>query len=454
MIKTRFAPSPTGGLHIGGARTALFNYLFARSNPDGKFILRIDDTDQERSKKEYEVNLIRDIKWLGITWDGEPFNQSARLEIYNKYIEELKSRGLIYPCFCSDERLHEMREEQLKNNQPPKYDGHCRNLTQDEIKQRIQSGERPCYRLKLPENYSAEFDDVVRGVQNFPAGTIGDFVIQRSDGMPTYIFASAVDDYLTEITHIIRGDEHIPNTARQVAILDLLSWRRPVFAHIPMVLSNDKRKLSKRTGSKTIEEYRSDGYLPESLLAYLSTLSWTAENDTDLLNLDDMAKNFKLEKIVKSSPIHDETHLLYWQKKAMSLKNPDYIADQIIALDSKFADQKNNLAMLIPELVNDSPFIKSLGESLKFLIEAPLKNNIKNSWDKALAEGILNLSEWDAEHIENYLRAFMKSNKLKGREFFHPIRISLTGIEHGAPLPLIIYALGRETSYTRLLNAE
>ena len=457
MYKTRFAPSPTGGLHIGGARTALFNYLFARSkNNEGEFILRIDDTDSERSKKEYEQNLIRDLHWLGINWNGDYFNQSTRGEIYAKYLDELKAKNLVYPCFCSDERLEQMREEQLKNNLPPKYDGHCKNLSPDEIQTRIQNGERPCWRLRLPENYEAQFEDVVRGVQTFPAGTIGDFVIQRSDGTPTYIFASAVDDYLTKITHIIRGDEHIPNTARQIAILDMLNWPRPVFAHIPMVLATDRRKLSKRNGSKTIAEYRDEGFLPNAILAYLATLSWNVENDVDLLNLNDMAANFKLEKIVKSSPVHDEQHLLYWQKKAISLLKPENIAAQIIELDKNFTGHEKNLTLLIPELINDLPFVKDLAAGLKFLTAQPeIKLDAEITWAKSFSDELLNFDEnnWNSEAIENFLRTFMKANKLKGREFFHPMRILLTGLEHGAPLPLIIYALGKNESAERILNA-
>nr|MCR4817857.1 glutamate--tRNA ligase [Fretibacterium sp.] len=249
MICTRFAPSPTGELHIGGARTALFNYLFARS-AGGQFFLRIDDTDAERSRREYEGKLLDDLHWLGLKWDAGPdipsdtfFRQSERKEIYAQWMNRLQEAGLVYPCFCTEERLAVLREEQTVHGEPPRYDGCCRSLSFQEAQQRMKAGERPCWRLALPEDYSAVFDDAVRGPQTFPAGTMGDFVVQRSDGSPTYLFASAVDDYLIGITHVIRGDEHVPNTARQLAIIDLMGWPRPVFAHIPMVLSMDRRKL-------------------------------------------------------------------------------------------------------------------------------------------------------------------------------------------------------------------
>ena len=356
----------------------------------------------------------------------------------------MKEENYIYPCFCSDERLKIMREEQLRNNTPPKYDGHCRNLTREEIDEKIRTGVKFCWRLKLPENYEARFYDVVHGDQIFPAGTIGDFVIWRSDNTPTYIFASAVDDYLMKISHIIRGDEHIPNTARQIALLDILNWPRPEFIHIPMVLSSERKKLGKRTGSTPIREYRERGFLPEALRAYLGTLSWSADKNINLLNLNDMCKNFDPSQIVKSSPVHDEDHLMFWQKKAMNNKSPDEIAKNIINFDPRFEKYSvDDLKILVSEIINDVPFINGMAESLKFLVERP-ECNIKVSWSKEFSDEILNLSEWDVNSIEKFLRGFMKQNNLKGREFFHPLRIILTGQEHGAPLPQIIFVMGKQ----------
>lgn len=455
MIITRFAPSPTGELHIGGARTALFNYLFARSEHDGKFILRIDDTDLERSKKCYEEKLLHDLKWLGLDWNEGPYRQSERGEIYSRYIEELKASAMIYPCFCSDERLNAMRSAQLSRGEAPKYDGHCRNLSCDEIQSRINSGERPCWRLRLPEDYEVEFNDVVRGTVTFPANTIGDFVIQRSDGTPTYVFASAVDDHVMQISHIIRGDEHIPNTARQVLILEAMNWNRPIFVHIPMVLSQDGQKLSKRTGSIPIREYRERGFYPEALNAYLSTLSIRYDEELDLLNISDVSENFSLERIAVSSPVHDEGHLLYWQKKFMLQRfhdNPDEIISSVINHDNRLGMYRDNLALLINEILGDVPFINDICTKLSFLVEVP-ECDVNFSWSREIVASLSGLTDWTPENVNTLLRTFMKSRNLKGREFFHPLRIILTGQESGAPLPLIMYILGRDECIRRLMKS-
>lgn len=473
MIRTRFAPSPTGELHIGGARTALFNFLYARSgdndkdnndNKDNKnknkFIIRIDDTDSERSKREYEDLLLNELKWLGFKWDNTPERQSERGEIYNKWLEELKKIGAVYPCFCSEHRLEKMREEQLARGEPPRYDGNCRNISREEAEKRINAGERYCWRLALPENYAAVFDDVVQGRREFDDKNIGDFIIQRSDGTPTYIFASAIDDYLMGITHIIRGDEHIPNTARQIAIIDIMKWPRPVFAHIPMVLSQDRRKLGKRTGSQPVREYRERGFLPEAIVAYLATLSWNFDINFNIFDINNLAKIFKLENLSRSSPVHDEAHLMYWQKAAMKNKGGEKIALELVKLDENFSPYETRLAPLINDLIDEAPLIYDLKNALNYIIHRPknfnedLLNLFKlMPWREDFIKNLKNLKElknWTPEEIEKFLRNFMKEKGLRGREFFHPLRIIITGLERGAALPLIIYALGADECAARL----
>ena len=459
-VRTRFAPSPTGELHIGGARTALFNYLYARS-AGGRFILRIDDTDAERSRREYEAFLLRDLRWLGLEWDegpdlrsvsGAPCRQSERAEFYSEQLDRLRDCGAVYPCFCTEERLAALREGQLARGEPPRYDGCCRGIPPHEAARRMAAGERPCWRLALPEGYAAAFDDIVRGRQTFPAGTMGDFVLQRSDGTPVYLFASAVDDYLMGITHVIRGDEHIPNTARQLAVIDRMGWPRPAFAHIPMVLSADRRKLGKRTGSAPIREYRERGFLPEAITAYLATLSWPAADAPGSgeapFDLAALAASFSLERIVRSSPIHDEDHLLYWQRRAVGRRGGERLAGELVAMEPRFIPYRERLGPLLDDMAAETPFLIDLKASLSFLLECP--DAEREPWMPGLAAALERLELWTPEALDGLLRGFMKEEGLRGRAFFLPLRRVLTGGEHGAPLPLVLWALGREECAARL----
>ena len=457
MIRTRFAPSPTGELHIGGARTALFNFLFARSaGEEGRFLLRIDDTDAERSRKAFELQLMEDLRWLGLEWDEGPdklvcvsYRQSERVSLYAEWMRRLRDAGAAYPCFCSDERLEALRRGQLDRGEPPRYDGCCRALSPGEAERRIASGERPCWRFALGDE-AIVFEDAVRGEQVFPAGTLGDFVLERSDGVPTYLFASAVDDLEMAITHVVRGDEHIPNTARQLAILDRLGCPRPVFAHIPMILSPDRQKLSKRTGSTPIREYRERGYLPEALTAYLASLSWSPENPVSPFSLASLAGAFSLEGIARSSPQHDESHLLHWQREAMRRRGTGFVRREIVEQDPRFAPFAERLDVLIDDLLEEYPFTGEMARALMFLVERP--SGEKEAWMPLLSSALEALETWEVEALEGLLRAFMKGQGLKGRTFFHPLRLLLTGRERGAALPLVLFALGREEAAARLLD--
>lgn len=455
MIRTRFAPSPTGELHIGGARTALFNFLCARSaGEEGRFILRIDDTDAERSRPEFEAALIDDLRWLGLDWDEGPgmpssasFRQSERGALYRHEMDHLRAIGAVYPCFCSEERLAALRRDQLARGEPPRYDGRCRGLTPEEAARRIADGERPCWRLALPDQDIA-FDDLVRGRQSFPAGSIGDFVLERNDGTVTYLFASAVDDHLMDVTHVIRGDEHVPNTARQLAILDRMGWPRPAFAHIPMVLSPDRQKLSKRTGSTPIREYRERGFLPEALIAYLATLSWTPPEGAPMLDLSRLPTTFSLSTIVRSSPIHDEGHLLYWQRQAMERRGGAQLALDLAAATPTLRPFADRLAPLIGDMLEERPFLPDLHDALAFLTRPP--EGERSPWMPALAAALAEAEDWSPEALKSALGAFMKDQGLKGREFFHPLRLFLTGADKGPALPLVLFAMGKEACCARL----
>ncbi|MDR2137570.1 MAG: glutamate--tRNA ligase [Synergistaceae bacterium] len=460
-IRTRFAPSPTGELHIGGARTALFNFLLARgAGAEGKFVLRIDDTDKERSRPEYERQLMEDLCWLGLRWDegpdmgAVPYRQSERTSFYEDALEALREKERVYPCFCSEARLEALRKEQLSRGEPPRYDGRCRRLSRQETARKIERGEKPCWRFALPD-VPVAFHDAVRGDLSFSPGDMGDFVVARSDEGFTYLFTSVVDDRSMEITHIVRGDEHVPNTARQQAIFDALGWTAPIYAHIPMILSQDRQKLSKRTGSTPILRYRKEGYLPEALTAYLSTLSWTppaegAEGASfSLFSLEETATVFSLSRISASSPVHDETHLRHWQKEAMRKTGSGALLQRLTEANPSFgAFDAPALERLIDDLLEENYTLPLLEESLRFLLEKPEEE--RQTWLPELKAVLRSCDPWTEEELNRRLRAFMKERGWKGKDFFHPLRRIFTGRDSGAALTLVMCALGRDRVLDRL----
>lgn len=467
-IRTRFAPSPTGSLHIGGARTALFNFLLAKKDSSGAFILRVDDTDRERSEREYERGIMEDLRSLGLEWDEGPdgrgvypYRQSERTHIYNEVFDKLRESGDVYPCFCSPDRLDALHKEQAAAGEAPRYDGLCRRVASVEACARIGRGEKPCWRFAMPDK-TINFHDLIRGDLSFPHRTVGDFVVLRGDGCPTYMFTSVVDDHYMKITHIIRGDEHIPNTARQQALFDRLGMSAPVYAHIPMILSQDRQKLSKRTGSVPIRRYLDDGLSPEALAAYLSTLSWTTPEPLlsvfhasrgvkDLLLK--MAGMFSFDNVSRSSPVHDEAHLIYWQKESVKKQGTDEIYRRLVKADPRFATLPPEvLEKLIDESASEFYTLPLLRDALGTLVERPPLSGLHEPWARGLAETLSGVEHWNAESLNATLRAFMKDKGLKGREFFHPLRLALTARERGAPLPLLMAGLGREETVIRILS--
>lgn len=456
MIRTRFAPSPTGELHIGGARTALFNFLYARHDTgQGAFILRIDDTDAARSRPVYEKQLMEDLQWLGLEWDEGPdrglpvpYRQSERSAFYDTWLALLKKEGAVYPCFCSEERLEALRKEQAARDEAPRYDGTCTRLSRAESERRIGEGAVPCWRFALPR-HTVVFRDRVRGELSFAPGSMGDFVVARSDGNPTYLFTSVVDDRLMGITHIIRGDEHVPNTARQQALFDRLGWEAPVYAHIPMILSEDRQKLSKRTGSTPIRAYRDQGYRPEALNAYLSTLSWSPGQEASLLSLKAMSAAFSLDRVTASAPVHDERHLKYWQKEAMRALGGAELVGQLTDTEPRFSVfPLAPMRVLVDDLLEEHYTVPLLREALDVLLTRPPKR--EDSWMPGLALVLTHIDLWRSDVLEGALRGFMGERALKGRDFFHPLRLALTGREKGAALTLLMEVLGRQEVLKRL----
>src|SRR3954469_20757477 len=339
-MRVRFAPSPTGQLHVGNARTALFNWLIARGS-HGTFILRIEDTDVERSTRESEAAILRDLRWLGLDW-GEgpdvggsrgPYRQSERLHLYQSYAQELLAAGAAYYCFCSTEQLDAEREEAVPAGRPVRYSGTCRQIPLEQAQSRIDGGEQPAVRFRVPEGSDVVFTDVVRGEVRFPGDVIGDPVILRADGTPAYNFAVVVDDALMEITHVIRGEDHISNTPRQVLLYRALGFTPPKFAHLALVMGPDHTPLSKRHGATSVSEFRERGYLPEALTNCLALIGWSPRTDAEstgtaeeLLPLEELARRFTLENVGHSAGVFDPDKLAWMNRHYMKVSAPSRIA--------------------------------------------------------------------------------------------------------------------------------
>ena len=311
-MKVRFAPSPTGPFHIGGARSALFNWLLARKE-GGTFLLRIEDTDLARSTRESEENIKAALKWLGMDWDegidvgGEhgPYRQTERLDIYNEVTQRLLDEDKAYRCYCTEEELEAVRQEQLERGETPKYNGHCSHLTEEQIAEYEKEGRKHTVRLRVPLNQTIAFDDMVRGHVSFESNGVGDFVIVKSDGIPVYNYAVVIDDHTMEVTHVIRAEEHLSNTPRQIAIYNALGWEVPTFGHISLILGKDYKKMSKRHGATSVDQYRQLGYLPEAIDNFLALLCWAPDGEQELFTQEELIQNFSMDRVAKNPAVFD-----------------------------------------------------------------------------------------------------------------------------------------------------
>ncbi len=462
-LRTRFAPSPTGPLHTGSARTALFNWLFARSR-GGNFVLRIDDTDTARSEKRYEESILHDLTWLGLTLDEAPgtegaygpYRQSERCALYKEATAELLSKGLAYKCYCSKERLADARAELLKAGSPPRYDRRCSGLSPSEVP----TGVNPVVRFKVPAG-SVAFTDAVKGDITFQGFDISDFVIEASDGSVTYNFASAIDDALMRITHVIRGDDHLSNTPGQILVLKALGHTVPEYAHLPLIVGTGGRPLSKREMSASLATLREDGFLPEAVINALARLGW-APGDEGLLSLTEMARRFDLKKLSRSPSVFDTERLGGFNRAAIAAAPAEVFLPQVEAAfpvaDSAW-------------LVRAVTVVKSDASSVKDMIDmiAPLAGNLESDSGvaellatlgsgsgeplKALLAEIEGISEITEESAKSVLSAVKKETGLKGRSLFMPLRVGLTGVATGIELYRVMELLGREESIKRLQAA-
>ena len=467
-VRVRFAPSPTGTLHIGSARTALFNFLVARHS-GGSFVLRIDDTDAARSEERHEDAILADLRWLGLLWDegpgaaGDygPYRQSERLERYREAAGALLTGGAAYRCFCSPERLEQLREQAHAEGRTPRYDRRCLHLAADEVAARLAAGERAAVRFLVPPG-DVVIDDVLRGPVVVGAGAVGDFIIVRSDGVAGYNFATAVDDRDMAITHVVRGDDHLTNTARQLLLLQALGAEPPRYAHHSMVLGPDGGKLSKRHGATSVGDFRELGYLPQAIVNYLALLSWSHGED-EVLGMDRLIAEFELEKLSTSAAVFDQAKLDWLDH------------EHIMALDAKeherlFAERlpagtpPQAAAALAAAL---QPSLVAYGQAPA--LAAPVLDTpaVPAELAPAAADAAAQLARFcelrqaaaawlspdDARELLAAYRAWGKERDIGARRLLMPLRIALTGREHGPELHFVLAALSRAQTIDRIAAA-
>lgn len=485
-IRLRFAPSPTGYLHIGGLRTALYNHLFAKGN-NGKFILRIEDTDQTRLVEGALENLIEALEWAGIPYDegvfiedgkivqkGEygPYIQSERLDIYGKYVDQLIESGHAYYCFCSKERLDEVREEQKTKGLVPKYDGFCRNIPLEEAKKRIADGEQYVVRLKLPANHDVKFNDLVRGNITINTDDVDDQVLLKSDGYPTYHMAVVVDDHLMKISHIVRGEEWLPSTPKHVYLYEAFGWEKPVYVHLPTVLNKERKKLSKRHGDVAVGDFRGKGYLPEGLVNYLALVGWTPDSNEEILSMEDLVKEFSFERVSKTGGIFDRDKLDWVNahyirdlsvEELVEKLTPYLVKAGLIEEDCEKENQEW-LELLVATVQESLHTLEDIVERSRFIFEKEVEIEedaleiIKGEQVKellqAIKEELNNVEEIDMEYAKGFMKKIQRATGIKGKNLFMPARAALTGSLHGPEFVNVLVLLGKENILNRIDHVE
>ncbi|MBT2758972.1 glutamate--tRNA ligase [Mesobacillus foraminis] len=478
-IRVRYAPSPTGHLHIGNARTALFNYLFAR-NQGGKFIIRIEDTDQKRNIEGGEQSQLRYLKWLGIDWDesvdigGEygPYRQSERNHIYEKYNQELFEKGLAYKCYCTEEELEAEREAQMERNETPKYSGRCRHLSKEDQEKLEKEGRKPSIRFKVPAGKILSFDDMVKGEVSFESDGFGDFVIVKKDGIPTYNYAVVLDDHLMKISHVLRGDDHISNTPKQLLIYEAFGWEPPVFGHMTLIVNESRKKLSKRDESiiQFIEQYEELGYLPEALFNFIGLLGWSPAGEDEIFSKDEFIEKFDPSRLSKSPALFDRQKLTWMNNQYMKQADLDRVIELALPhlIEAGRVDENRSVEAdsWIRSLISLYQEKMSYGAEIVELSEIFFQTNVQFEEEarevlsgeqvpevlRAFLEEIRSLPEFTASLIKGAVKAVQKGTGHKGQKLFMPIRAAVTGQTHGPDLMLAIELLGREKVEQRVTN--
>ena len=474
-VRVRFAPSPTGFLHVGGLRTALFNFLFAR-NSGGTFILRIEDTDRARYVEGAVDNLINTLRWAGLDYDegpvigGDfgPYVQSERLNIYSKHVEMLLEKGVAYRCFCTPERLEAMRKEQEKKKLQPKYDRTCLNLSGGEIKGNLDSGKPFVVRMKVPDSITIKFSDIIRGDVEFASERVDDQVLLKSDGYPTYHLANVVDDHLMEISHVIRGEEWLSSTPKHVLLYEAFGWDVPKFAHLPLLLNPDRSKLSKRQGDVAVEDYRDKGYLKEALVNFIALLGWNPGDDREIFSLAELEKEFSLEKVNKSGAIFNVEKLNWLNFQHLRNKPDNEVLDMLrehltrTGMNvSSFKD--DYLKEVITAMRERVSFIKDYTEKSPYFFTPPAEYDpavIKKRWKpesagylKRLAGEFSILKNPGKNDFEDALHRTAESLKISNGDLIHPLRLAVSGMGEGPGLFDIVHILGRDETVRRINSA-
>ncbi|MEI3607909.1 glutamate--tRNA ligase [Pseudogracilibacillus sp. SE30717A] len=476
-IRVRYAPSPTGDLHIGNARTALFNYLYAK-HFDGKFIIRTEDTDAKRNVEGGEESQLTYLKWLGIEWDegadigGDygPYRQMERLDIYQKYIDDLLERDLAYECYMTEEELEQEREEQRANGQVPKYSGAHANLSQKEIEAFKQEGRKPAIRLRVPQNKTYTFRDMVRGNISIESSDYGDWVIVKKDGIPTYNFAVAIDDHLMQITHVLRGEEHISNTPRQMMIYDAFGWEAPTYGHMTLILNENRKKLSKRDQHilQFIEQYKKLGFLPEAMFNFITLLGWSPGGEEEIFTKEQLIDIFDPQRLSTSAAIFDSKKLEWMNGEYIKKANVETVIEltlpHLIEAGKISKDADEETLRWIKEVIALYQEQLRFGAEIVELTDLFFKTDIHydEAAQEVLAEEqvvevlqvftdkLIHLDDFTADHIKEQIKATQKETKHRGKKLFMPIRVATTGQTHGPELPKAIELLGKDVVLARL----
>jgi glutamyl-tRNA synthetase len=469
-VRVRFAPSPTGNLHFGGARTALFNWLYAR-NLGGKLILRVEDTDQARSTRESEDAMVRDLKWLGLDWDEGPdcggpygpYRQSERQAIYKQLAMQLVEEGHAYPCFCTDKELTMMKEEQEAKKLPPKYTGKWATASEEEVDAEMAKGTPFVYRFRVPEGERIEIDDMIRGKVGWDTDTLGDFVLLRSNGLPVYNFCVAVDDATMGITHVLRAEEHLPNTLRQALVYDALKFPRPKFGHMSLILAPDRSKLSKRHGATSVGQFKDQGYLNKTMINYLSLLGWNDGTEQEIYETEELVKVFSTDRINKSPAVFDVVKLNWMNGQHIRLLPEEEQVAMIGAVlvneglaasaDSDFVKKAVKLCANGIELVEDA------AKEVRDILAYDLAGNVSDEKMKKVLEDDFGeiadaviagfesgelAAAIEANDFKKFVNGIGKTLDRKGKRLFMPVRIALTGRMQGPDVGEVLDLLSSE----------
>lgn len=476
-VRVRYAPSPTGHLHIGNARTALFNYLFARHH-GGKFIIRIEDTDVKRNVAGGEENQLTYLKWLGMDWDESvdvggnygPYRQTERLDLYRPLVQDLLDRGLAYRCYCTEEELEKEREEQMARGETPRYSGKCRHLTPEQLAAYDAEGRQYSIRFRVPEGRTFTFDDLVKGPISFESDVSGDFVIVKKDGIPTYNFAVVLDDHLMNITHVLRGEDHVSNTPRQLMIYDAFGWEPPVFGHMTLIVGENHKKLSKRDESviQFIEQYDQLGYLPEAMFNFIALLGWSPEGEEEIFSKDELISIFDANRLSRSPAVFDTNKLAHLNNHYIKNADPKRIASLAIPhlqragrLSAELSPEQQAwaeaLVALYQEQMTAASDIVELSE-LFFRSELTVDDEAAAVLAEPQVPSVLStflakvegLADFSVETIGAAIKEVQKETGSKGKGLFMPIRVALTGQMHGRDLNQTIFLLGQNKVVERL----